>query len=129
MRRDSSHPVEERVMTDDIYVNASQFKDLCAILNYRKRKVRILARESVTLQELNWSGGTINYYHAVDLITNEVSSPDLSRPHPMDNVHEGMTVVIPEGKAVVRTGFFMGKDSTMTIYVHPNNMPKNLTRH
>lgn len=95
---------------------------------YRRQKVRIVIAEQVTFYDLNWSGGTRNEYHAVDLETVRTIG-DMSRWNaaaPWSNKVEGTTAQIPPGIVVVRTGFFCGKVSMATIYVHPDNAPRML---
>lgn len=59
-------------------------------VGYRRREFKLVVCESVTLQDLNWSGGTRSEYHAVELETDKVlSAPSINRPHPMDNENEG----------------------------------------
>lgn len=93
-------------------------------VGYRRRKFRLVVCESVTLQDLNWSGGTRNEYHGVNLETNDVSSaPKINRPHPMNNESEGARVALRSGVAILRTGYFCGQVSMATLYVHPSNAP------
>lgn len=93
------------------------------MVGYRKKKVKVVCTETVKLCELNWSGGTRNEYHCVDIISGEISSPKLGVVHPLDNEYEGARIKIPEGTLILRTGHFLGKPSTMEIYVHPANFP------
>lgn len=107
---------------------ASEFRSLCTVLGYRKKKVRIVPTESVRLTGLNWEGGSKNTYHSADLQTDRVvSHTSFGNPHPWDNEREGAKVALPENMIVIRTSIFMGKESVMEIYVHPNNMPRFLT--
>jgi hypothetical protein len=106
-----------------ITVPTSQVAQIAAKLGYRKKKVNIVATTKVTMHGLNWSGGSKSDYHAYGLNTGKLVSPNLGRPHPMDNKAEGATIAVPEGVIMARTGFFCGKVSTMTLYVNPANMP------
>lgn len=99
-----------------------------AAKNYRKRTVSVVPTESVTLHDLNWSGGTRSEYATVEIATLRRIG-DLSRYHmmaPWNNPAEGATLPIVPGVIVVRTGFFCGKESEATLYVHPADMPKTL---
>jgi hypothetical protein len=59
------------------------------------------------------------------LISGEIRTADhLSVPHPMDNEAEGARVALKPDHVIICTGHFCGKESMMTIYVHPANMPK-----
>ncbi len=116
-------------MARDIELPATEFRSICAQLGYRRRKVRIQATESVMLTDLNWSGGTRNTYHGLDIESGAIATASqLSRPHPMDNEAEGARVALAPGKAIIRTGVFLGKEAMMVIYVHPFNMPGRLTQ-
>ena len=108
-------------------------KDVRSIVNatfpdYRRRSVYVEARETVTLHDLNWSGGTRSEYRSCSVdgrpLENKV---DLSGPAPWENPYEGKTITIPPGLVVVRGGHFCGKVSTLYIYVSPENMPKLIT--
>lgn len=108
---------------------AKDFKSICLMLGYRRQKVRIIPTESVRLTNLNWDSGTKNTYHACDLTTGVIrSGAHLGQPHPWDNENEGARVAIPTNMVVIRTGYFMGKESLMEIYVRPENMPSLLEK-
>lgn len=95
---------------------------------YRKRKVYLRASETVTLQELNWSGGSRSEYNTCTLDGRAIGSTlPYSAVVPWENKAEGATLPIPSGMACVRGGFFCGKESTLTIIVNPADMPKYLT--
>ena len=112
-------------MARDIELPATEFRSICSQLGYRRRKVRVQATESVMLTDLNWSGGTRNTYHGLDIESGAIATASqLSRPHPMDNEAEGARVALAPGKAIIRTGVFLGKEAMMVIYVHPSNMPR-----
>lgn len=112
-----------------VEVSAKNFKSICLMLGYRRQKVRVIPTEAVRLTNLNWDGGTKNTYHSCDLVTGLVKSgAHLGQPHPWDNENEGARVAIPTNMAVIRTGFFMGKESLMEIYVRPENMPSLLEK-
>ena len=108
---------------------ASDFRSLCTVLGYRKKKVRVLARESVTLTGLNWDSGSKNTYHSCEIKSGVVKThSNFGNPHPWFNEREGARVAIPPGMIVIRTGVFLGKESVMEIYVHPTNMPMLLEK-
>ena len=107
-----------------IMVNTSMVKAIAKRLNYRRRKVTINPAGAVTLTDLNWSDGTRSTYTAIELATGQTSAPDLGRPAPWDNKAEGVTVPVPPGMVIARTGTFCGKPSLMTIYCHPDDMPR-----
>jgi len=95
--------------------------------SYRKRDVRIVATTRVMFTDLNWSGGTRSEYHAVDLNNSRVKSfARWSMIAPWENPYEGASVDLIPGFAIIRTGHFCGKESVLTIYVHPENVTKYL---
>lgn len=103
---------------------ASEFKSLCLQLGYRRRTVVVAAVESVTLQGLNWDGGSKYVYSAVDLQSGKAVTPELGIAHPMFNENEGARIAMRPDVVICQHGVFMGKPSRMVIYVHPSNMPK-----
>lgn len=103
-------------------ISTTEVRDLARIFNYRKRKVTLVTTGRVTLSDLNWSGGSISRYTAIDLETGAMSGRDHSMVAPWDNRAEGVTVDIPENVAVIETGTFRGKPATMRIYVRPENV-------
>lgn len=88
-------------------------------LGYRRRKASLNVCSSVTLSDLNWSGGTKSIYYTSKISTGETKSFEhFGVPAPWDNPREGATVVIPEGFAVIRLGWFCGKEALATIYMN-----------
>lgn len=96
--------------------------------NYRKRDVTVWPKTQVTFRDLNWSGGTRAEYRACTIdgkpLDNKV---DMSKDAPWNNPYEGLTVDLPVGAVIVEGGFFCGKASKLSIFVHPDNMPKFIT--
>lgn len=99
-----------------------------AFPSYRRKKVSIKASETVTFNDLNWSGGTRSEYRAVSLDGSQVGGSTLpySARAPWDNPAEGASVPVPQGFAVIQGGCFCGKESMLTIHVNPADMPKLL---
>jgi len=110
-----------------IEISTNQVKVLAKALGYRKRKVSIHVTENVTLQDLNWSGGSRSEYHAVRLSDFAVADkPGMNFPAPWANKYEGAKVPLAPGLAIAETGYFCGRESVMRLYVHPADMPKLL---
>ena len=120
--------------TPPIEINAWQ-KDrgIAAIVkatfpSYKRKKVYVKASESVSIQDLNWSGGTRCEYRACTLDGLELGSLDrYSAMAPWNNPAEGQLLPVPIGACVVRGGYFCGKESLLTIHVNPADMPKYLS--
>lgn len=94
---------------------------------YKGRKIRLLAREAISLQGLNWDGGSRSQYRACTLEGHMTGGSDrYNAMHPMDNPAEGMRLPIPQGAVVVEHSIFMGKDSGLRVYVNPADMPRLL---
>ena len=115
-----------------VEIPAKNVREITNLFGYKKRKVCIVATESVTLSGLNWSGGSRSVYTPIRLDNFQVDASkaeELGRPAPWVNPYAGMEVPLRDGYAIVKTGHFCGQTATMTIYVHPNNMPMliNLT--
>jgi hypothetical protein len=96
--------------------------------NYKRKQVSINASGRVTFQDLNWSGGTRSEYIGATLRGNQTGN--LSRFNAMApwdiRQIEGQSIDIPQGHCVIRSGYFCGKTSILTIYVNPADMPKLL---
>ncbi len=96
--------------------------------DYRKHNVYIWPDDSVTLHDLNWSGGSRSDYQFCSLDGKRITTNfDMHSPAPWNNKYEGQVVNIPEGFCVVQGGYFCGKVSTLSIHVHPASMPKLIT--
>jgi hypothetical protein len=94
---------------------------------YKRKKVMVRASETVSIQDLNWSGGTRSQYRACTFDGRSLGSLDkYSALAPWDNPAEGQTLPVPAGAVVVRGGHFCGKESLLTIHVNPADMPKYL---
>jgi hypothetical protein len=108
--------------------------DVKAIINatfpdYRRKKVWVYASETVTLHDLNWSGGTRMQYRGATLNGQFAGSADKhNHVAPWDNKAERARVPIPQGHVVVSYGTFCGKPSMLSIYVHPLDMPRLLPK-
>jgi hypothetical protein len=95
---------------------------------YRGRKIRVAAATSVTLRDLNWSGGTKSEYKVVRLTDNaSLSLTNLGNLAPWENPYEGATISIVPNMVVVEHSIFCGKDTGIRIYAHPDNFPKLLS--
>ena len=97
---------------------------------YRRKTVYVRPAESVVLQDLNWSGGTRSEYRACTL--DGVALGNSEKYHAMApwdaRQVEGQKLPVMPGACVVRGGHFCGKESKLTIYVHPSNMPAYLAQ-
>ncbi len=95
---------------------------------YRKQSVYIWPGETVTLHDLNWSGGSRSEYQFCSLAGQPIKTNfDMHSPAPWNNKYEGQVINIPEGFAVIQGGHFCGKVATLSIHVNPASMPKLIT--
>lgn len=111
-------------------VKSSQVKVIinATFPEYRKRKVCIEVTRTVKFYDLNWSGGTKNTYRACTVNGNLIPSKvNMNSPAPWNNQFEGREVEIPKNVVVVCFSYFCGQIVTMTIHVHPDNVPAQLT--
>lgn len=113
-----------------IQVATKDVKQIMAAVDpsYRKRQVRIVSAESVEIHDINWCGGTRSEYKACTIDGRVLGSLErFNMMAPWDSRQiEGQSLPLVQGSVVVRFGFFCGKVSTATIYVHPADMPKYL---
>ena len=91
--------------------------------DYKGRTIKIEFTEQVHFYDTNWSGGTCNRYAA---IRSDGFHLNLRAPAPWDNYIEGTKAVLPVDALVVEWSHFCGKDCGITIYAHPDNLPKML---
>jgi len=113
-----------------IYVTGDKVADIvrATFPDYTAKKFAIQASETITLHDLNWSGGTRSQYRTCTLDGQPTGSADkFNAMAPWDNPAEGQTLPIPAGFAVVRSCMFCGKDLGLTITVNPADMPKYIT--
>jgi hypothetical protein len=96
--------------------------------DYRGRKLRVEARTSVSLQDLNWSGGSRTQYRACTLDGQPTgNSNKYHAMAPWDSRQvEGQSLPVPSGFAVVRHTIFCGKDLGLTVTINPADMPRLL---
>ncbi len=112
-------------MFDEIPVRRA---DVARLVNatfpeYRGRRFVIEARETVTLHDLNWSGGTRNQYRTATLDGQAVGQSDrYNRMAPWENPAEGCTLQIPSGFVVVCRRQFQGRERPLAIYAHPRDL-------
>jgi hypothetical protein len=94
---------------------------------YTGLKFRIEAAESVTLYDLNYSGGTRNQYRGCLIDGTPAKRADhFNQCAPWNNPAEGAIIPLPEGAVIVEHSMFCGSDTGLTFYVNPANMPRLL---
>ena len=95
--------------------------------DYRKRSVNIEQADHVTLNDLNWSGGTKAEYRACSIdgrpLENKVELGTLA---PWVNPYEGQTIPVPPGFVVVEGGHFCGHKRMLYITFNPADMSKQI---
>ncbi len=107
-------------------------KDVAQIIattfpGYRGKTVKVTASETVSLYDLNWSGGSRNQYRTCTIDGQPMGSADrFNAMAPWDNVAEGKSLPIPQGFVCVEHSIFCGKDTGLTVYVNPADMPRYL---
>lgn len=110
----------------------AQRKDVAKLIDatfpeYRGRTFKVEARRSVMLHDLNWSGGSRSQYRACSLDGQFAGSADKhNATAPWENKAEGQSVEIPRGACLVRHSIFCGKDTGLTFYINPEDMPRLL---
>jgi hypothetical protein len=110
--------------------------DMAAIIratfpDYRGRKVKLCAAESVTIHmaDLNWSGGSRYQYRGATLSGQSTGSLDKhNATAPWDKPVGSFDVPIPAGACVVEHVMFCGKDLGLRIYVNPVDLARYLPK-
>lgn len=96
--------------------------------DYKGRKLSVEPAVSVTLYDLNWSGGSRNQYRTCTLSGEFIGSADKHNAKaPWVNFAEGQRVEIPPGCVVVKRCIFSGVDCGLTFYIRPDDMPGFIT--
>jgi hypothetical protein len=97
---------------------------------YRHRKIYIRAVLSVTLSDLNWSGGSRSEFRVCTFAGMPTgNSARFNAMAPWDQRQiEGQSLPTVVGHVIVKGGFFCGKESILTLFVHPSDMPRLLPR-
>lgn len=104
-----------------------------ACSGYSGRKFQASIHASVTLSNGYWDGGSRSTYVAVNLETGETSGADPAIKNPF-RCPQSPTVELQPGLAIVEHSIFCGKDSGITIHLHPSNVvqflpaPEELSR-
>lgn len=117
-------------MQGTVYIDRSEVEPIIAtpFPGYRGTKIRVKPAESVTLRDLNWSGGTRNQYAGCSLAegraTGDAGAGNAAPP--WANPYEGASIALQPGLALVEWSQFCGKDLGLTIHVHPSMMPRFL---
>jgi hypothetical protein len=91
----------------------------CAKADYRKRHAFVYVRDNVELSNTYWDGGSRSTYTAVNLATGQASTAEQYAPQQFGGPCAPLNVSIPQGVAIVETGFFCGKPSTASVYINP----------
>jgi len=110
---------------DPIHVTEEQVRPVvrATFPDYRGKKFQVVAAESVTLHDLNWSGGSRSSYRACTLTGAPLGGADkYQMMAPWDNPAERQTLPILPGACVVEHCIFCGQDMGLRIYVHPADM-------
>lgn len=112
-------------MFDEIPVKR---EDVARLVNatfpdYRGRRFALRAVTTVTLHDLNWSGGTRNQYRSCTLAGGAIGGSErYNQMAPWENPAEGAALPLPPGFAVVRAGQFQGRATGLVIHVHPSDL-------
>lgn len=113
-------------MSNRFSVPAKEVKWLTSIaFASKKRETRIVVTEKVTFHNTFWDGGSKSDYVAVKLSSNEAATLDVGSS-PWNAVAEGKTVTLEPGFAIVEHSVFCGKESPLTVYLHPSNVTEKL---
>lgn len=93
-------------------------------LRTKKHNVFVYAMNEVTLSNGHWDGGSRSQYYGIDIVTGNAFHLDYPTTPEMFGGSEPSTIALEQGKAIIRTGTFQGKEATSAIYVLPCDLPK-----
>ena len=95
--------------------------------NYTGRKFRLTVAERPINCTSYWDGGSRDYFVFANLSTGEVSS-QVPAQSAFDRSLSGCEAIhLPEGFVCLEHSIFCGRDTGITIHVHPNNMARLLS--
>lgn len=86
--------------------------------DYSGRTYHVEFTETVYFSDTYWSGGTRNWYVAIDMSNGQVSR--MPSYAPWDNPAEGKRIELPEEVVIAEHSHFCGKDMGITFYAHPS---------
>lgn len=123
---EASDESTEEIMENKIKVARKEVKSIieATFPEYSGRKIGVVFTDTVSLYDLNWSGGTCNKYAALST-DGKVAHPHI--PAPWSNPFEGQSVNVPENAVIVEHSYFCGHDCGITIYANPAQAPKWIT--
>jgi hypothetical protein len=104
-----------------VHANTEQTRAIAraAFPDYTGRTIRICASRTVNCASY-WAEGYRSYFVALDLATMRTSPPAQSA---FDRTIAGLDcVTVPMGAAIVEHVIFCGRDSGITIHVHPDSL-------
>jgi hypothetical protein len=90
---------------------------------YKGRKFSLRVAKSVTLHDLNWSGGSRNEYRACALDGRAAGTSErYAAMAPWENPAEGCELPIQPGFVVLCRSVFQGRESGIMLYAHPDDV-------
>ena len=93
---------------------------------YKKRKAFFHVAENVALSGTYWDGGSRYTYTAVNLANGySLGAPQYAPPQ-FGGPKQAPNVSIPAGVAIVKTGYFCGKQAIASVYLNPADVAKLL---
>ena len=113
-------------MSEAIKVSRSDVRDVVSATfpDYKGRTFRVDGSGRVTFHDVNWGGGSRNYYRSFRFADGMAFG--LPESLPWSNPVEGKNIDIPAGWAVVEYTIFCGHDCGITVHVRPENMPRRI---
>jgi len=90
--------------------------------DYSGRKIKLVETDHVTLCDLNWGGGSRNYYCL--LRASDGAAMHYEPAAPWAEMNEGSRVALSPRVLVVEHSIFCGQDCGITIYAHPEAMAR-----
>jgi len=91
--------------------------------DYTGKKFKAISCETMTVPASAglWSGGSRDYYKAIELATGKAIPLEGQSLAPWDN-RSANTITLKPGYAIIEHTIFCGKDLGLTFYMHPENI-------
>ena len=95
--------------------------------DYKGRKFFVQVQTYPLNVKSHWDGGSRDYFHFYDLGTGKVSGEVPAQSIFDKQIAGAERVTVPAGITCVKRSFFCGKETGITLVVHPDNAPRLLT--
>ena len=111
-------------------IKKSQYPQLIALMqkvypDYKGRKFFLEVEDKSFSTISYWDGGSRTYFKFINPNGTTLTLPETHPFH--QHEHENREAILEPGLACVKHSIFCGHDCGLTIMLHPQDMPKQLT--